>query len=203
MERRGEVVTPVLSCPQIHMRRNRLRCIPKTARKESRKMKIPCPRHPSKHQAVRVTRQAALMLTGLMLFPIPSIGRAQVAANNAEEITPGDPTPWVNIAGLRILELGPLQWITLAALTALSWFISVLVIKTAFRILFSIARHSKTPWNMDSFDRVRAPAAWRPRSLSSMAEHLHCSCPIMPMPWFPWSARSWSSFPSHGFLPAL
>ena len=121
-------------------------------------MKIPFPKLPSKQQAVRVTRQAALMLTGLMLFPIPSMGRAQVTANNAEEITRGDPTPWVDIAGLRILELGPWQWISLAALTALSWFISVLVIKTAFRILLSIARHSKTPWDRDLFDRVRVPA---------------------------------------------
>ncbi|MCY3873770.1 MAG: mechanosensitive ion channel family protein [Rhodobacteraceae bacterium] len=121
-------------------------------------MKILFPNPTWKFQAVRVARQAALKLTGLMMFLVPTMGRAQVTANDADEITRGNSTPWVDIAGLSVLELGPWQWITLAALAALAWFISVLVIKTAFRILLTIARRSRTSWDTALFDRVRVPA---------------------------------------------
>ena len=121
-------------------------------------MKMHCPKLTRRQQAARVTRQAMSMLTCLLPFSAPSMGRAQVAANDADEVPRGDTTPWVDIAGLRVLELGPWQWITLAALTALAWFISVLIINTAFRILLSIARHSKTSWNTALFERVRVPA---------------------------------------------
>ena len=121
-------------------------------------MKILLPKLPWKFQAVRVATQTALILTGPMMFLVPTMGRAQVTANDADEITRGNPTPWVDIAGVSVLELGPWQWITLAALAALAWFIGVLITKTAFRILLTIARHSKTSWDTALFDRVRVPA---------------------------------------------
>ncbi len=121
-------------------------------------MKIFFPKPPWKFQAVRVAMQAALILTGLMMIQIPTMGRTQVTANDADETGRGNPTPWADIAGQSVLELGLWQWITLAALVALAWFISVLIIKTAFRILLSIARHSKTSWNTALFDRLRVPA---------------------------------------------
>ncbi|MDE0346456.1 MAG: mechanosensitive ion channel family protein [Boseongicola sp.] len=112
---------------------------------------------PDGKQASGSAWPARALLTGLSVLSCAPASVAQTAAGSTAESAGGDPLQWTGIAGLRLLELDPWQWLTLATLLALAWLVSAVAVRTAFRVLRSLADRSTTAWNRSLLDRVIAP----------------------------------------------
>lgn len=69
-------------------------------------------------------------------------------------------TIWSDFVSMRLLDLGPWQWLELLAVAIFAYAVSILLIRIMLRIGMSVARAS---WNISRFDPIVAPArlaAW-------------------------------------------
>ena len=105
-------------------------------------------------------------MTGLLLTAMPWAAMAQTVAAPSAGSTPGGTAgeaTWIGspaldaFVGLRLLDLGLWQWISLIALVGVVFVLSFLVVRNVFRVLLSLARRSATPWDEALLERIVAP----------------------------------------------